>query len=98
MNTTVLQLLFIAAGNVASCCMTMYLIRWKKRENKPRELEIAIDDLHKELEEFKEHIPSDFVDRFRNLELMVNSFRERIARVETKQNGTAWKPGGIAGT
>lgn len=49
MNPIFQQIALIVAGQVVSCFVTMYLIRWKKRENKPRELELEIDRLSKNI-------------------------------------------------
>lgn len=48
-------------------------------------------------EEKATEIPSDLMERFKELETIVDSFRERMVRVETKLNGAAWKSGGLSG-
>lgn len=56
MNPIFQQIALIVAGQVVSCFVTVYLIRWKKRENKPRELEVAIDRLYKDLVRVREDV------------------------------------------
>lgn len=45
MNPVWQEIGIVVLGNVCTVLTTMYLIRWKKRLNRPRELEVAIDDL-----------------------------------------------------
>ena len=82
MSATLVQLLLILVQQVGGALFMIWFFRW--RQDKER------------LQKVSEQIPSDFVERFQDLEKTVNNFRERIARVESKTNGIAWKLGGIA--
>jgi len=82
LSATLVQLLLILVQQVGGALFMIWFFRW--RQDKER------------LQKVSEQIPSDLVERFQDLEKLVNSFRERMARIEAKTNGVAWKPGGLA--
>ena len=90
MNATLLQLLLIVGQQVGGGLFMIWFFRWRLDKEKQAQQEARTD-------EKVEAYPSDLMERFQELERIVGSFRERIARLETKTNGVAWKPGGIAG-
>lgn len=90
MNATLVQLLLILGQQVGGGLFMIWFFRWRlDKEKKAKQEQRA--------EEKVEAYPSDLMERFSQMEEMVGNFRERIARIEAKQNGVAWKPGGIAG-
>lgn len=68
----------------------IWFFRWRLDKEKQAQQEARTD-------EKVEAYPSDLMERFSQMEIMVGNFRERIARLESKANGVAWRDGGIAG-